>query len=252
MSLREDARTLAPRTERSLDARSVRWLLYSAALFVPAVLLCDGAGLDRQLMLGGATAGFLVLAARRTSIDLSQIAIAIAVATAGELILSVVWGLYSYRFTELVPLYVPFGHGLFYLFAAESARQSWAVRNQRRIVAGVFLGGSFIAVLGIVAFRDQWGLLWWIVAAALIARSANRALVSICFIYTMLLEWLGTALGNWQWAAIVPGVGLASGNPPSGVGLLYVLLDLITIAIWTAARSPLSSLNGARMGSDPI
>ena len=50
----------------------------------------------------------------------------------------------------------------------------------------------------------------------------------------MLLEWLGTGIGNWRWAAEVPGLGLRSANPPSGVGVLYVLLDLLTVMVVTA------------------
>ncbi len=62
-------------------------------------------------------------------------------------------------------------------------------------------------------------------------RSRNQLLLSMAFIATMLLEWLGTGIGNWHWTANVPFVGLHSANPPSGVGLLYVLLDTVTIAI---------------------
>jgi hypothetical protein len=68
----------------------------------------------------------------------------------------------------------------------------------------------------------------------LIARSRNRLLLSICCFYTMLLEWLGTALGNWRWAAEVPLFRMRSANPPSGVGILYILLDLITVAVISA------------------
>lgn len=207
------------------------------ALFVPAILLSDGSGLPRHVALGVATAAFLWFLLRRSTIAPGQIAIAIVVATTGEIILSMGWGLYSYRFTDLVPLYVPFGHGVFYLFAAETARQRWAIDNERRLVGGVLIGGSCIALLGLIFFRDEWGLLWWIVAAALIAVSKNPRLVSICFIYTMLLEWAGTAIGNWRWAAEVPYVGLTSGNPPSGVGVLYIILDVTTIALSTALWS---------------
>jgi hypothetical protein len=65
-------------------------------------------------------------------------------------------------------------------------------------------------------------------------RSHNQLLLSAAFVYTILLEWLGTAIGNWQWAAVVPHVGLHSANPPGGVGMLYILLDLITVAICSA------------------
>jgi len=131
----------------------------------------------------------------------------------------------------LIPLYVPFGHGVFYALAAESAMQEKLQRLAPKIVRGVLVSGSVIAAFGFVILNDQWGLVWWIAAATLLVRSRNQLLLSTCFVYTILLEWIGTAIGNWHWAASVPFVGLHSANPPSGVGILYILLDLITVAI---------------------
>ena len=208
-------------------------LLASAALFVPLILLCDGPGLARQIMLALLTGAFLLMAARIAAIDRTAILLAIVVATLGEVVLSVVWGLYSYRFTTLLPLYVPLGHGLFYTLATGSARQRWMRQHATEISRGVLIGGSAIAAGSFLLFHDQWGLLWWIAAALVIARSRSRLLLSICCTYTMLLEWAGTRIGNWRWAPSVPLIGLHSANPPSGVGILYVLLDLITVALCT-------------------
>jgi hypothetical protein len=136
---------------------------------------------------------------------------------------------------------VPFGHGIFYALAAETARQPALQRIAPAITRGVLAAGSLIAIVSLLFFRDQWGLLWWVIAATLLVRSRNQLLLSGCFVFTMLLEWLGTAIGNWQWAGEVPFIGLHSANPPSGVGVLYIALDLITVAICTARRSNLQS-----------
>jgi hypothetical protein len=208
--------------------------LLAAALFVPLILLLDGPTLARQLLLGAATAAFLWIVLRRTNVAAGAIGVAIVVATIGEVVLSMIWHLYSYRFTTLVPLYVPFGHGLFYTLAAATAAQPAMRRHEGAIVRVVLIAGSVIAIAQLVPLHDQWGMLWWIGAASLIAFSRNRMLLSVCCVYTMLLEWLGTALGNWRWAADVPGLHLSSANPPSGVGILYILLDLITVMIISA------------------
>ena len=92
-------------------------------------------------------------------------------------------------------------------------------------------GGSVFALVSVVSLRDWWGLLWWLAAAALIARSRQPLLLSICCVYTMLMEWLGTSIGNWRWSSEVPLLGLHSANPPSGVGILYILLDVSTMAV---------------------
>src|SRR6185503_1194138 len=156
------------------------------------------------------------------------IMVAIVVATIGEIVLSLGWGLYTYAHA-LIPLYVPVGHGVFYALAAETAKQPRLQPHTKRIANGVIVAGTLIALFGLVVFRDQWGMLWWIGAALMLARSRNQLLLSACFTYTIFLEWLGTWIGNWHWAATVPFVGLHSANPPSGVGILYILLDLMTV-----------------------
>ncbi|MGZ5441360.1 MAG: hypothetical protein ACXW5J_05640, partial [Thermoanaerobaculia bacterium] len=205
-----------------------RFLLFLAAVavFIPALLLADTRGLVPQLALGLATLLFLTLFTRTSRVGTFPIVCAIVVATTGEIVLSLGWGLYTYR-NALIPLYVPFGHGIFYALAAETAQQESLRRYERPITRVVLVGGSLIAAVGFLFFHDQWGLLWWIGAATLLVRSRNQLLLSSCFVYTILLEWIGTAIGNWQWAAEVPFVGLRSANPPSGVGILYILLDLI-------------------------
>ena len=207
-----------------------RLFVGAAALFIPVLLIADTRGVGPQLALGLATAMFLAVFTRDSAIDPRQIIAAIVIATTGEVVLSLGWGLYTYR-NALIPLYVPFGHGVFYALAAESAQQRLLQRHAKAITRAVLVAGSIIAAIGFFAFRDQWGLLWWILAATLLVRSRNQLLLATCFVYTMLLEWLGTAIGNWQWTAVVPGIGLHSANPPSGVGILYILLDLITVAV---------------------
>ncbi len=209
-----------------------RFILFLAAagVFIPALLLADTRGLVPQFVLGLATLTFLAVFARGSEVETRQIVCAIVVATTGEIVLSLGWGLYTYRHA-LIPLYVPFGHGLFYALAAESAQQPTLRRYARPITRAVLIGGSIIAGVSFIFFHDPWGLLWWIAAGILVMRSRNQLLLSACFTYTIILEWLGTAIGNWHWANVVPFVGLRSANPPSGVGILYILLDLITVAI---------------------
>ena len=212
-----------------MDRRFITFVSASA-LFMAVILLIDRDGLWPQLGLGAATAAFLWFFARESGVDSRQILCAIVVATPGEVVLSLGWGLYSYQHA-LIPLYVPPGHGLFYTLAAASARQELLQRHAPAITRAVIGIGSVIALVSLVMMSDTWGFLWWIGAVALIRRSRNKLLLSTCFVYTILLEWAGTAIGNWRWAAEVPFVGLHSANPPAGVGILYILLDLIAVAI---------------------
>ena len=206
----------------------------ASAVFMAVVLTVDRDGLANQLALGLATGAFVWFFARRSEVPSRQVLCAILVATTGEIVLSLGWGLYSYRHF-LIPLYVPPGHGLFYLLAADSARQQYLRNHERAITRVVLAAGTLLAIGSLLLFRDSWGFLWWLAALLLIRKSANQLLLSTCFVYTILLEWAGTAIGNWHWAAVVPFVGLRSANPPAGVGILYILLDLIVVALTTSA-----------------
>jgi hypothetical protein len=202
----------------------------ASAVFMTALLLIDRDGLAQQLALGVATAAFLWLFVRRSEISGRQVICCILVATAGEIVLSLGWGLYSYAHA-VIPLYVPPGHGLFYTLAADTARQALFRRHAAAITRAVVAVGTVLTAVSLAWKHDAWGFLWWLGALALIHTSRNRLLLSACFVYTMILEWVGTAVGNWRWAADVPGLHLHSANPPAGVGILYILLDLIVIGI---------------------
>jgi hypothetical protein len=208
-------------------------VLAAAMVLIPSLLLLERDGFGNQLALGLATTGLLIVAVRSSRIAGSQILCCVIVATIGEVVLSVGWGLYHYKHA-LIPLYVPPGHGLFYALAATTAQQDWFRRRQRAVIRGALVFGCLTAVSGVLFLNDTWGFIWWLGAVTLILCSTNRLMLSTCFFYTILLEWLGTTLGNWQWAATVPGLRLHSANPPSGVGILYILLDLIVVGISSA------------------
>lgn len=212
-----------------MESCFLKFVIASAA-FMTILLLLDRDGFPQQLALGSATALFLWYFARSSEVRVGQILCCIVVATIGEVVLSIGWGLYSYRHA-VIPFYVPPGHGLFYTLAAETARQQAVRLRAVAITRWTVVIGSGIALVSLVLRHDVWGFLWWIGAVALIWVSKNRLLLSACFAYTIILEWMGTAIGNWSWAAEVPFVKLHSANPPAGVGILYILLDLIVVAI---------------------
>ena len=211
-----------------------RFILFIAAsvVFMAVLLLIDRDGLPQQLVLGALTAIFLWAFARHSDVEPRQIITAIVVASCGEIVLSIGWGLYSYKHF-LIPLYVPPGHGLFYALAADSANQPWLRKHSRVITRFVMIFGTLYSVLSLTFARDAWGFLWWLGALAMIIRSRNQLMLSTCFIYTIILEWTGTAIGNWVWTPDVPFLRLHSANPPAGVGILYILLDLIVMAVCT-------------------
>jgi hypothetical protein len=51
------------------------------------------------------------------------------------------------------------------------------------------------------------------------------------FLVVAWLELYGTAIGTWEWAAVIPGTGVPQGNPPSGVASGYVWFDIVALAL---------------------
>lgn len=216
-------------------------LLIVTTLLVPLVLLSDGPGIVRQGALGLSLFLLLAIFARQSPVPSRQIILAVIIATIGEVVLSIGWGLYTYRHF-LIALYVPAGHGLLYALAAETSHQPALRKRAAWITNAVLLLGTGVACFTFFAYNDVWGVVLWIVAAALVLRSHDRLMLSASVVYTMLMEWTGTALGNWQWTETVPFLRLTSANPPAGVGIFYVILDLLVVLIAASvARGPVAS-----------
>jgi hypothetical protein len=227
-------------------SREFKLFMILAAAFVAGVLRLDAPGTGTQVLLGIAAAAFVGIMCRRLAIAPVPVVWCVLVAMTGELILSLGWGLYSYRHA-LIPLYVPAGHALFYALAVVTARQPALQRHQVKIVRAVLALTVAGALISLHSYGDTWGLLWSIAVVALVARSHHPLMLSACITYTVMLEWAGTMNGNWQWAADVPYVGLTSANPPSGVGLLYVLLDVVVVTITASSQRLPQTLLGAHV-----
>src|SRR3954451_6725633 len=140
--------------------RRFLFFVAASAVFMTVLLCVDRDGLPQQLVLGLSTAAFLWFFARRSDVEPRQIITAIIVASCGEIVLSLGWGLYSYKHF-LIPLYVPPGHGLFYALAADSSHQPLLRRHSVAITRFVMIGGTLYALISLIAARDAWGFLWW-------------------------------------------------------------------------------------------
>ena len=62
-------------------------------------------------------------------------------------------------------------------------------------------------------------------------RSRARATYAAVFLVVAALELYGTSIGTWRWARTLPGLGIADGNPPSGVASGYVWFDVMALLV---------------------
>ena len=175
------------------------------------------------------TAFWIVALARQPRDVRRQVVVLVCVATALEVLGSMVWRAYVYRLENL-PLYVPAGHGLFYLAALHAASLPLLARNAHRIVTAVGLLSTVWMTWGLLRppVPDLLGFVTWAIFIRFLARGRYPLLYSVSFVMTMALELYGTGLGIWAWAPLLPGLWLPAGNPPTGIGAGYAAMDALS------------------------
>jgi hypothetical protein len=209
---------------------SLAYALAFAGFVAIALPLDRATSTAQQSMLGLAAWAFLVVALRLQPAAVRvQVATLVVLATALEVIGSIVWGAYRYRLENL-PLYVPAGHGLFYLAALRVASLPILERHARRIVIAVTACATLWMLYGLARppLPDLLGFVTWAIFIRFILRGRYPLLYAVSFAMTTALELYGTGLGIWRWAPLLPGLMLPAGNPPTGIGAGYAAMDALT------------------------
>lgn len=214
-----------------MSVRGTLAYLAAFAVFAGVALWLDvRADARGHLALGVLAWAFLALALRLQPRAVRiQVAVLVGVATALEVFGSLVWRAYTYRLDDL-PLYVPAGHGLFYLAALRAAALPIVVRHGRAIAIAVTGSATLWMVWGLVRppLPDLLGFVVWAVFIRFIVRGRYPLLYAVSFVMTAALEWYGTSLGAWTWAPVLPVLWLPAGNPPACIGAGYAAMDALT------------------------
>lgn len=226
--------------------------LSTILVWIVGGLWLDGqVGWNGQVALGILTACFLggLLAIHSPAVRLQTLGV-VMFATLGEVVGSLVWGLYDYRLENL-PAYVPPGHGLIYL-AGYSLATLCAGRPQRVLVPAA-LGAAVWGVAGLTMLpaADAAGAIGC-AFLLLVLFTTRRPVYAGVFLVVAVLELYGTALGTWTWASSVPGLGLSQGNPPSGVASGYVVFDVLALSLAARLTALVSPLAAARSRAQSI
>jgi len=246
------ARRVAGRTAGDLTTRPTLLLFAAFVLgFLVALRVDSTATPELHVAVGIGTWAFLLIALALQSPAIRvQVAILVVIATTLEVVGSLIWGAYRYRLGDL-PLFVPAGHGIFYLVALRTAALPWILRHQRAIVWTVSLAATAYMVWGLVRppLPDLLGFVTWAIFIRFMARGRAPLLYAVSFVLTMALEFYGTSLAVWTWAPLLPGLWLPAGNPPTGVGAGYCVMDALTrrtgATIRRYRRSPVPAVEPA-------
>ena len=209
---------------------SIALVVAFTAYWLVALPLDSVSSAEQQLLLSLSAWVFLAIAlALQSPAVRIQVVTLVCVATILEIIGSIVWGAYRYRLGNL-PLFVPAGHGLFYLAALRAASLPLLQRHARRVVIGVSAAATAYMLWGLARppLPDLLGFVTWAIFIRFIVRGRFPLLYAVSFVLTIGLELYGTGWGIWRWSPVLPGLLLPAGNPPTGIGAGYAAMDGLT------------------------
>ncbi len=220
------------------------------AVVAIVVTFAGGLWLDRAFGIGGQVVAsiwawtvFIWLLGRVDRTTRGAMLLCVSIATGGEMLLSLGWGLYTYRFDN-VPPFVPPGHVLLFLLGLRIAQ-----RLPDAAVPAIAATALGYGVFAIATGHDTTSAVLALLLMLCLAVGSNRRLYVTVFMLALALELYGTALGSWRWSAAVPGLPLASANPPLCAGTFYCALDLL-IALGLRVGGRFGSRRRAAQGRD--
>lgn len=211
----------------------MRWLVATQiiAVIVGGLALDSWLGWPGQIAAIGWTFGvFAWLFLLGRTLERRVLILCTAIAGMGEVVLSLVWGIYDYQFGN-VPLFVPPGHALLMTLGLLIAAQ-----HPPRAAWWVLAVASLWAAYAWVIDIDRFGVVLFAVYVGCVMWGRSRPLYASMFVIALVMEYYGTALGNWLWLPRTPGLGLSAANPPFSAGALYCLLDLLVLAALAALQ----------------
>jgi hypothetical protein len=240
--------TLSPGRIGGLLNRPFVFTLAMLAYVGVAFVVEPHCGHGGELAIGAVTWLVLLAAARASSpTERARVAAVVLIASVGEVLGSLILGLYEYR-RGGIPAFVPPGHGLVYLSGYRLA-QSALVRAHAATVVRVAIAATIGWALGGLALGSRPDVLGAVAAVALLAfliRGREPTIFACMLFFVAVLELYGTAMGTWHWTPVWSSLHIGIGNPPSGVAAGYCTFDaqalrlgprlqraLVTLAAWS-------------------
>ena len=166
--------------------------------------------------------------------------IGIVVGLTGEYILSMVLGMYHYRF-ENIPLWLIFGHSLIFASVFRLSHHPYILARQLIIKKWLFLFSVVYSFVWLFWANDWFGFLYsMIFFVILFYAKKSQLFFLIMFFIVAYLEQIGTATGTWYWPEVAFGQfeWLPSGNPPVGIAAFYFAFDFVVLGFYLNVLHP--------------
>ncbi len=229
-------------------SRRSRWL--QLALIPPllaAILFIDSRAVAEQLPYNQWLANLFTLAyfvwmLRDAGRRLRRLMlIGVLVACVGEVLFSLLLGMYEYRLHN-VPLYVPPGHAILYASVFLLLRETWLRRHIQWVVRLCYAGAVTFSVAWLLLYNDIYGFICFVLFTLLIQRRReSRPFFVVMFLLVVYLELLGTYFQCWSWPPYLlqQWPAIPSANPPSGIAVFYIGFDIACLGLYRLSRAGL-------------
>lgn len=223
------------------------WYQIMLLAVIPVAFWLDArtTSIAQQNVLGACAWLLLILSMRFSpAAERRQVWIMVGVASAVEVWSSIVWGIYRYRYGN-VPMFVPPGHGLVYLWALRAARTPILLRYPTQVKWFGLIGATTWAIYGLTlepwlfGRLDVTGAMFWPLFVWFM-RKPSAPIYAAAFFVTSILELVGTSFGTWRWQVLAPVSHIPTGNPPSVISAGYCVMDYTSLRV--AAMLPASGL----------
>ncbi len=161
----------------------------------------------------------------------------LAFATPMELFFSEVWKIYEYQ-RGLMPLFVPAGH--YFLF---DLGRIIASKFEQKLAIPILMPFIPMVAYGVIVGSDTSAVFLLLLVLLFTKFGPQPRLYASMAWAALVMEIVGTQLGNWTWSNDVPWTGLTAWNPPLLVGAFYCLGDLLvnTTVVKFEEKHPLGS-----------
>jgi hypothetical protein len=149
------------------------------------------------------------------------------VALGGEVLFSLVLGMYTYR-QENLPLYVPFGHSIIYAGVYYFVKEPFFRKHKIFISKYLYITMIIYSILWLFFANDIFGFLCLLVILGILRwKERTKYFFLVMFFTIVYLELLGTYFQCWYWPDIIFAkiTFIPSANPPSGISVFYFGFD---------------------------
>lgn len=161
------------------------------------------------------------------------------VATFGEMLFSIVLGMYSYRLGT-IPVYIPFGHMLLYASISYLIREPLIHKNKKQILNVLYPAIFIYSFLWLIFAHDLFGFCSTLVLYLVVLRLkyVDPLFFLLLFLIIINVELVGTSFQCWKWPPIWFNrlEWMPSANPPSGIGTFYFLIEVLSLLMFKYAN----------------